>query len=78
MHRLSRAVTIALLSSAIFVALGNWQLQRRIWKLDLIQRVEARIHQPPIDPPARVDWPALATVDWDYRHVSLTGRFVVV
>ena len=31
-----------------FVTLGTWQVQRRAWKLDLMERVETRLHQPPI------------------------------
>jgi surfeit locus 1 family protein len=29
-----------------FIALGNWQLERRLWKLDLIEKVETRVHAP--------------------------------
>ena len=38
---------VCLLLAAGFTALGVWQLERRAWKLDLIARVEARIHAPP-------------------------------
>ncbi|WP_228529918.1 SURF1 family protein [Diaphorobacter caeni] len=31
-----------------FVTLGTWQVQRRAWKLDLMERVETRLHQPPV------------------------------
>ena len=31
-----------------FITLGTWQVQRRAWKLDLMERVETRLHQPPI------------------------------
>jgi surfeit locus 1 family protein len=30
-----------------FAALGIWQMERRTWKLELIARVETRIHAPP-------------------------------
>ena len=35
------------LAVAGFTALGLWQLQRRAWKLDLIDRVEARLAAAP-------------------------------
>ncbi|MDT8333730.1 SURF1 family cytochrome oxidase biogenesis protein, partial [Roseomonas gilardii] len=38
---------LALLAFAGLVALGTWQVERRAWKLDLIQRVESRVHAPP-------------------------------
>ncbi len=31
-----------------FVTLGTWQVQRRAWKLDLMERVETRLHQAPL------------------------------
>ena len=30
-----------------FISLGVWQVQRRAWKLNLIERVSARIQAPP-------------------------------
>ena len=72
---MKRAVLLVLLSMAAicFAALGIWQLERRAWKLDLIARVEARIHAPPVALP-----PPGQNVDTDrdeYRRVRLTGRF---
>ena len=50
----------------LFSALGVWQLQRRAWKLALIERVESRVHAPASDSFAP---------DEEYRHVRLQGRF---
>lgn len=59
-----------------FCALGIWQIERRAWKLDLIERVEARIHAPPVAAPAASDgFPADAKSD-EYRHVRLSGHFL--
>ncbi len=33
----------------VLLALGNWQLERRVWKLSLIADIEARTTQAPID-----------------------------
>ena len=41
---------------AIFVALGTWQIQRLFWKLDLIDRVDARVHADAVPAPSRPDW----------------------
>ncbi|HXI87754.1 MAG TPA: SURF1 family protein [Parvularculaceae bacterium] len=38
----------AVVSVAILIALGVWQLERRVWKLDLIARAEARTKEAPI------------------------------
>lgn len=72
---MKRAVLLALLSVAAicFAVLGIWQLERRAWKLDLIARVEARIHASPVAIP-----PLDQNVDVrrnEYRRVRLTGRF---
>lgn len=50
--------------------LGTWQVHRRAWKLDLIARVDARIHAAPA--PA----PPAATKDDEYRRIVATGAFV--
>nr|WP_241262714.1 SURF1 family protein [Parahaliea mediterranea] len=56
-----------------FLALGNWQLERRVWKLDLIERVNARVDAPAVTAPDR----ARFTPEHDeYRHVSVRGRFL--
>ncbi|WP_341677515.1 SURF1 family protein [Niveibacterium sp. SC-1] len=59
----------------VFLALGIWQVERRSWKLDLIARVEARVHAAPVAAPARADWPAISATRDEYRHIQLTGRF---
>lgn len=60
----------------LFLALGTWQLERRSWKLQLIDRVEGRVHAPPADAPAPAQWPRVSAADDEYRHVRLTGRFL--
>ena len=71
-----RALTGAmLLLVVVFVSLGCWQVQRLFWKLDLIARVDARIHAEPVPAPSRADW---ATIDWgedEYRRVTAKGTF---
>jgi surfeit locus 1 family protein len=66
----------AVLAFAGFVALGTWQVERRAWKLDLIARVDQRVHAPAGAPPARGEWPATNVANDEYRHVRLAGTFV--
>jgi len=70
---------LALLAFAGFVALGNWQLERRVWKRDLIDRVEAHVHAPVADAaPVRAQWPSIVQSgqDYAYRRVTLDGEFL--
>jgi len=64
-----------LLLAAVFVALGTWQMQRLFWKLDLIERVEARIHAEPVPAPARAAWSTVSRETDEYRRVVATGLF---
>jgi surfeit locus 1 family protein len=64
------------LACAGFTALGVWQIERRAWKLDLIARVDARIHALAVPPPARADWARVNARDDAYRHVRATGSFL--
>ena len=64
------------MAAAGFTALGVWQVERRVWKLDLIDRVERRIHAAPAPVPAREKWPLVNAVDDAYRHVEVEGRFL--
>jgi len=61
-----------------FVALGNWQLERRTWKHDLIARIDARIHAPPVAAPLAHEWPAVETSpkNFEYRRVFVRGVFL--
>lgn len=64
---------------AVFVALGSWQVQRRAWKLDLIARVDERVHAapvaitPPVPPSA---WQQVTAAGDEYRAVRLTGHYL--
>jgi surfeit locus 1 family protein len=66
----------AALVFAVLAALGTWQLERRSWKLELIERVETRVHAPPVAPPDRRDWPMVTASHHEYRHVRVTGVFL--
>ncbi len=68
------AVAASLLCAGL-LALGTWQVHRRAWKLDLIQRVEQRLQSPPAAAPDRRQWPSLSTSD-EYRRICLEGSFL--
>ncbi|KTQ97806.1 hypothetical protein NS226_04000 [Aureimonas ureilytica] len=61
---------------ALLVGLGVWQVERRTWKLDLIAKVEARVHAPASDAPPKAQWAEVDAGSDEYRHVSLTGTFL--
>jgi surfeit locus 1 family protein len=66
----------AALAFAGFFALGTWQVERRAWKLDLIARVDQRVHAPAAAAPGRNEWPRVNAADDEYRHVHLAGTFL--
>lgn len=65
----------ALVAFSGFCALGVWQIERRAWKLDLIERVEARVHAAPTAAPGPADWPRVNAADDEYRRVRVAGVF---
>lgn len=64
---------LSLAAFVVLIALGIWQIERRAWKLALIDRVEQRVHAPAQPIPS---WPAVSAANDEYRHVSLKGRFL--
>jgi surfeit locus 1 family protein len=65
-----------LLAAIGFAALGVWQLERRTWKLDLIARIEMRIHAPPVSVPSPSHWAAVTAERDEYRRVLLHGHYL--
>ncbi|WFU29111.1 SURF1 family protein [Bradyrhizobium sp. CB1717] len=75
--RLSLWLTVLSLTAfALLIALGVWQIERRAWKLALIDRVEQRVHAPAQPIPAPAAWPTITAASDEYRHVSVRGRFL--
>ncbi len=62
-------------AAALFVALGVWQVERLQWKLDLIARVDQRVHAAPTPAPTDQQWYAGQPGDFEYRHVTVHGSF---
>ena len=65
----------ATIGAAVLIGLGVWQLERRVWKLDLISRVEQRAHAAPVSAPGPSSWPRINATDDAYRRVRVTGHF---
>jgi surfeit locus 1 family protein len=58
------------------IALGTWQVERRTWKLDLIARVDQRVHASAVAAPGPIEWPSVTAARDEYRRVSVTGTFL--
>ena len=56
----------------VLLGLGTWQVARLQWKLDLIERTEARVTAPPVPWATMTDLPP---EDAEYRAVSVSGGF---
>ena len=69
-------LALCALAALLFGALGVWQVERLAWKLDLIERVDARVHAPSGPIPPRSSWPRINAKSDEYRHVLVRGRFL--
>ena len=67
---------LALLLIVLFAGLGTWQVYRLQWKLDLIARVEARVHAAPAPLPSRTSWAGITPESDEYRRVKLRGTYL--
>jgi len=66
----------ALLLVALFLGLGTWQVVRLQWKLDLIARVDARVHADPVPAPMPARWAQVTKESDEYRRVRLAGHYL--
>lgn len=73
--RLTLAACAALVFCT-FAALGTWQVSRLFWKLDLIERVDQRVHAAAVPAPLPASWPQLRADSDEYSHVRLAGTFL--
>ena len=68
-------LSLAALLFAGFCGLGYWQVERRAWKLDLIERVDARVHGDAVTAPDQADWENVTRTRDEYRKVMLLGQY---
>ncbi|MFG5778287.1 SURF1 family protein [Comamonas sp. J-3] len=59
-----------------FCALGTWQVYRLQWKLDLIDRVERRVHSAPQALPAPASWQQLDAKALEYQPSTVQGQWL--
>lgn len=74
MTRRHVVVALAVLGTALLVGLGVWQVERRTWKLALIDRVERRLAAAPVAAPPRAAWRGIDD-DSAYLRVRAAGRW---
>ena len=67
--------SLVLVVFGALIFLGTWQVQRLAWKHDLIERLQSRVHQPPVPLRSALDQ-FLAKGDVEYQPVLLRGRFL--
>ncbi|PVX29267.1 SURF1 family protein [Sphingomonas pokkalii] len=60
---------------AILLGLGIWQVERRSWKLALIDRVEQGLAKAPAPAPGPTEWAAI-DANAAYRKLRVTGRYI--
>src|SRR5690606_10242389 len=60
----------------LFAALGWWQAERRVWKLQLIERVSQRLQEPPAPLPPPGAWAGVDAAGHEYQPVQATGRWL--
>jgi surfeit locus 1 family protein len=66
---------LALASFLAFLALGTWQIERRAWKLDLIERVNQKVHAAPIPAPKWHNRLEFSAATDEYRRIHVAGTF---
>ncbi|MRV73654.1 SURF1 family protein [Duganella sp. FT92W] len=66
----------AAVAVCLLLALGTWQVYRLQWKLDLIAKVDTRVHAAPVAVPGPAQWAQVNAANDEYRHVVLTGVYL--
>lgn len=70
------ATIFAIVGMAILVGLGIWQLDRRIWKENLILTVTTRTTRAPESLPPRASWERLVPETNEYTRVAFPAEFL--
>ena len=74
--RLYLIPTLVCLPVFLFLfSLGNWQMERLVWKQNLIELIEARLSAAVQEIPAPQDWQNLSPEKYMYQPVFMTGVF---
>jgi surfeit locus 1 family protein len=61
---------------AVLLSLGTWQVERKAWKEDLVEKITRRLSAPPSALPAPVNWPLLSADGFEYRRVAFRAELL--
>jgi surfeit locus 1 family protein len=61
---------------ALLIGLGIWQLDRKVWKENLIAVMTMRLMAPPENLPARENWARLTPQHDEFHRVGFPARFL--
>jgi len=70
------ATMFALAGVAILCGLGMWQLERKVWKENLIATLNSRLAAAPGDLPPRDSWRMLKESEAEFRRVTFPAEFL--
>ena len=70
------ATLLAFAGIAILIGLGVWQLDRKVWKQNLITSINARLSRAPEDLPPRAGWSRLREDSEEFRRVAFPAEFL--
>ncbi|MGH6725778.1 MAG: SURF1 family protein [Pseudolabrys sp.] len=69
------ATLFAVAGIAVLIGLGIWQLERRVWKENLIATLTVRLTRAPGELPPPADWPRLKPEADEYSRVKFSAEF---
>jgi surfeit locus 1 family protein len=72
---LVNAALLTLVAVVILLGLGTWQIERKLWKQALIDRLDRRLAAPPVELPPRAIWPRLDPAQDEFRRVAFRAQF---
>ena len=70
------ATVFAFVGVAILIGLGVWQIDRKVWKENLILTLNTRLARAPEDLPPRASWPRLNPDGNEYTRVTFPAEFL--
>ena len=70
------ATVFAIVGVAILIGFGLWQLDRKVWKENLIATLTARLARAPENLAPRASWPRLVPEGNEYTRVTFPAEFL--
>jgi surfeit locus 1 family protein len=70
------ATVFAVVGIAMLSGLGIWQLERKVWKENLIASLDARLARPPAPLPPPTTWPRLTPSADEFARVTFPAEFL--